>query len=507
MVPAMTCSIQSGFERAPEAGGTGRRFFAKEFEMSALITAVALITVPVHTLVGHWRPDLELLFIFWMVRSFRVVRKAMNVNENWREYYIPAGPLRPRDWGQLRGVIRELNGHAIEEQGHLFIDCGGGGTQFDQHGRENRDDETSIALVCAYLMDVASMDGGPLSDEEKAELLAILDLLQPFIQVVSDNDATGLDTAVKDESAAASATPHTQRTLRNLVVGLNVLFPQEPRKVSEIVYMAFDGINAYLRRNPTDAENDMRHLMLYVNFLRAVEDGFGVASGDAARFRFHADEAYKGLEKEWELGVKDYNDAKRTRHEAIAKPFHYKWMKQLRLCVIESPSSRASQVARFAPGDRPKPDVVIQLMGKKFMMSTRGNIELPQDLVVALRKVDLFKRGWKELLTQEHYDQLAEAGRHTITVKDEEGKDNTIPILYWTDYKKAFGNAFRSNPFAAPTALTYRDIVRITTEVLQGGPRNRRKREVRPDRKGNRSGGGQHRGRGRNGRQQKGRQA
>jgi len=448
----------------------------------ATVTAFELITQSIHTLVGHWRPDLELLFIFWLIRNFKVVRKAMNVRKDAREYYIPSGPLRSRDWGELRGAIRELNAETVEGQGYLFIDCGGGGSRFDQHGRENRDDETSIALVCAYLDTVASIDG-PLNADERDELKAVIDVLQAFIQVVSDNDATGLDTAVKDEKAATSSTPHTQRTLRNFVLGLNVLYPLEPRKVSSLVYMAFDGIYDSLRKNPSDEETDMRRLMLCEEFLPAVEGFFGAASGDASRFRFYAEKAYRAYEDEWEIGLRDYNDPDKTVHRTISHPRFWTWLPELHVCLIKSASTRASQVARFAPGDQPKADLILQwTRDGHFMLTTRGKVELPAVLVAELRKADLFARGWRGLLTQEHYEQLAESGRHTIVVKDEKGVDQTVPVLFWTDYRKACGNEFRSNPFAVKTGLTSVAAARIVSEMFTNGPRLP-KREFQPDRK------------------------
>ncbi len=434
-----------------------------------------------HTLVLHTSPDLEVLFMVWLIRRFEQVRDRLNVSDNPALKFIPAGPLRAADWPGASTLVPE----DLENSGYRFVDCGGG--KLDQHDRgpdNGRNSLSSLDLLVHY-----------------AKLDEVAPHLMPLVAIISGNDLSGKD-IVRDTQLGRSVTPHTPRHLRNIILGWNLIHQDQPLVVADLACLAFDGIERLIgealdasdedhlagsqdpglaRYREAISKLDCRSLFLADNVVRGAngvlmaaiaEDGDEQAA-QADMFRQTVESALGKMEAEWRRGVEDYG--RRTR---IIQTTHCRKVegvtvgRTIVLAVGQSDSSRFGPVTRLGnegprdkrphrdlPG-RPKADVTIQFRSDgRFVIATKG-IELCR-VARTIREADLRRKGVQ--LTAEEIRTLDRIGH--LSFRSLTGE--TVQALYLAEYKTAFGNGFRGNPCAEPSALDSDEIVSLTMKALE----------------------------------------
>ncbi|MEY4745142.1 MAG: hypothetical protein RL272_1087 [Candidatus Parcubacteria bacterium] len=410
-----------------------------------------------HTLVLHVNPDIEACFMAHLFLAHEDVRDAYGVIDAPALKFIPGGPLRKEDWAGEADVTPR----ALEAKGYVFLDCGGG--LLDQHGRpENlmRNSISSLDLMVHVL-----------------ELDAHLPHLAPLMAIISDNDLFGEDVA-PSHSVKNTATPHTPRHLRNMILGWNVLYKDAPAKVVRLASDAFGCIERCIDAASEDHPKDKSfkkfflHAVLLAGATAHFKTRVGLDADDeamrmAASFSAACDDGLAALEKEWERGCKDYWSGTKLRTVQVPKktPEGIAY-KTVTVAYGRSASTRFGAVTRFGnEGQLPekprrnKADVTIQFSGDgKFIISTKG-IELDR-VAKAIRETDLRRRGVN--LDKPDVGLLDRSGHLRFT--DAFGREQMA--LYLAEYRTAFGNAFRANPMAEKTPLKEEEIVELAVKAL-----------------------------------------
>ncbi|MFA6603306.1 MAG: hypothetical protein WCT10_00520 [Patescibacteria group bacterium] len=422
-----------------------------------------------HTLVAHLSPDLEVLFMIHLIRSDERVRERLDVEDCPALKFIPAGPLSADDWSKTE---MDLTVEELEARGYLFLDCGGG--LLDQHGKQSllRNSMSSLDLLVHYAE----------IDKNRPELL-------PIVSVISQNDLSGQD-IVRDQKYRQSQTPHTPRHLRNVVLGWNLMYFGYPEYVVALANTAFCSIGRLLVEKHLNGDRDIpmaevRQLFLADEIVHgAFSDlAFGEAGGfdtsaaekESVEFREEVEAGLDAMEKEWDLGARDYLKRTKIVRTAYSKEVEGATVcRQIAIVYGSSDSSRFGAVTRFGNesqghrgrpyrqiGERPKADVTIQFYGPgRFLVSTKG-IELGK-VAAAIRRLDLVRKGVK--LDEAQQDQLGNTGHLMFT----NSQNAEVQAMYLAEYRTAFGNAFRANPRAAAVALTEDEIVDLTIKALSG---------------------------------------
>jgi len=397
-----------------------------------------------HTLVVHLLPDLEALFMLWLILFFKPVREALGVVAAPKLKFIPAGPLRAEDWP---GLTPETS--ALEEAGYLFLDCGGG--SLDQHGKTSGGVKNTVSSI-ELLVQASGLD-------------QVSPHLMPLVDVIRENDLRGQDVA-RDTKYRQSSTPHTPRHLKNVILGWNLMFPDHPEKVVRQAHVAFTGMAELLKEG-----GSVNQLFL----LSTINDGVKKTASAtlAGYFEKSSGEALQVLEAEWEQAVSDYWRNCRFRPVRINTEVRgEKRVQTITLAWGFSDSERFSQVTRLGndgpPHRRPfrgrkhryKADVTIQFRdgGSRFIISTRG--KKLNEVARKVREADLRRKGVQ--LTAEQVSALAEPGHRSFTDR----ADNRVEALYFAEFETCFGNAFRSNPHSVPTSLKPSEVVDLVFEAL-----------------------------------------
>lgn len=417
-----------------------------------------------HTLVLHTSPDLDGLAADDLIKRFVQIAEVVGVCRDPGLKFVPAGPLRKEDWPDAR----ELTAEYIEGQGYLGIDSVGG--LLDHHGKEH-------------------LTGGSMSTLDLLTHHAGLDqmeaykVLKPIIAIFSANDLTGQDICF-DNGFKESRWPNTQRHLRNLVIGWNLRYSDNPERVVELFGTAMDGIFALAASRLKDIDDDeaairmTRGLFLLSNILKGV-----ALQGEDARERFEteANAALDILEAEWGQAVQDYwSRGTQVRTVPVTKreDGETKGL-MLPIAIGASSSTRYGAVTRLGNvtkkrgygrkplprpfGDKPyrsKAAVTLQFYGDgRFLVSTTG-VKL-NGVAKAVRAADLRKRDVK--LTRADDAKLREPGHQSFRNR----KGEEVEALYFAVYETAFGNGFRSNPDAVRIPLSKEEII----DLVLGGLR------------------------------------
>ncbi len=418
-----------------------------------------------HTVVLHLSPDLEALFMLYLIRNFAAIRERLGVVDAPRIKFIPAGPLRAADWaGQT-----DLRPEALETAGFMFMDCGGG--RLDQHDKHAIGCSMSSLDLLVHFCDF---------DQIAPELL-------PLVAIISSNDLSGRD-VVRDVSYRGSSTPHTPRHLRNVVLGWNLLLKDDPAKVVAMSDLAFRGLAKLIDEQiaetlaeglPTQerfeqalSEVDFASLLLADNLAKGVRMLDPSDAAAAADFRDALELALRAMEADWVKGVEDYWKNSTLMSASCARQIDGVTVhRQITVACGHSVSSRYGAVTRLGndgqrdklphPGKprRPKADVTIQFRDAgHFIVATKG-IEL-EKVAKAVRRADLMRQGVK--LSAADEAQLGRTGHLTFTNRVGE----PVQALYLAEYGTAFGNGFRANPYAAATALEISEVVKLVLKAL-----------------------------------------
>ena len=417
-----------------------------------------------HTLVIHMKPDLENTLVVFLLTTFLTLARRLGISDGPAIKFIPAGPLRPEDWpGQS-----DLSVEALERQGYMFIDCGGG--QHDHHRRwpdKTDNDQSSLDLVL-------KLTGADLA----------LRHLMPVFKLVSDNDLTGQQ-IVQDKGRDQSATPHTARHLRNVILGWNKIHADDPQAVVDLAGLAYGGLVALAEAEFRSAEADHGQLFLADNLCRGValycgqlvEDGemdSAEAEEISADFRQSVESALGVLEYDWTQGENDYWSPKTTvlklqrliptRGGTVKKPccLVVGVSDSLRYSAVTRLGNRGQNAAYPDRERRPKADITIQFQSDgRFVISSR-HITLER-IAAAIRRVDLERKGVDiSLIDQEALRQVGH-----LAFQNRAGE--TVQALLLA-YDKAFGNGFRANPFGLECALKPEEIVNLTVQTLTDPP-------------------------------------
>jgi len=412
---------------------------------------------PKHTLVLHINPDLEACFMAHLILTREEIRDALGVIDGPDLKFIPGGPLRAEDWPGAEKVESK----ALEAAGYVFLDCGGG--LFDQHGRpENlmRNSVSSLDLMAHVL-----------------ELDARMPHLMPIVQIISDNDLYGEDVA-SPHSVKKTTTPHTPRHLRDMILGWNVLHKDEPEITVSLSSIAFGCIERCIDATIEKPRDEVNHKdfflfsVLQTGAVRHFKTQVGLDADDEAMkmaewFIGEGESGLVALEAEWKAGEKDYWNGTKIRTVQVAKKTPEGVAFQtVTLAHGRSKSTRYGAVTRYGnAGENPekprrnKADVTIQFSGDgKFIISTKGI--LLDRVAQVIREADLRRRGVN--VTKGDREILDRSGHLKFT--DVHGRDQLA--LYFTEYRTAFGNAFRANPMAEKTPLKEEEIVELTIKAL-----------------------------------------
>jgi hypothetical protein len=402
----------------------------------------------------HLCPDIESLFMSYLLCRVPGARTLAGLVDGALNFkFVPSGPLRKEDWPKENDPAAA----GLEKKGFLFIDCGGGGTRFDQHGRAadgTGRQKSSIDLLAESLGD------------------AVPAHLKPLIQLISDNDVSGTD-ITRDTGMRKSATPHTPRTLRNIILGWNIVYRGEWLNVVALSHALFltmdkmaEGLNDQGKAN---------ELFLADRILA------GLAKSCPERVRkelgFEVEQALQAMEKEW-LKAEDCYWSKDTMLAAATYCYlreGYPVGKEIIVIDGVSDSRMFGKVCRrgndFSRGQKPndskpvraKADVVIQWYDERHFVVSTNKVLLHQ-VVADLRRADFEKKG--AVLAEDDLTKLGEPGN--LAVRD--GSGNTVHGFYLADYLTACGNRFETNPTAPATALTRMEVHGIVLKALAKTP-------------------------------------
>lgn len=406
---------------------------------------------PVHTLVLHKAPDLEVLFMAWLIVVYMYLREKLGVTEEPQFKFISSGPLRKEDW---RGEA-ELSARALERKGFLFLDCGGGGGRLDQHGhKDNRGrGQAVVASIDLMAKEVGVCEAGPG--------------LKLFVRLVSASDRTGESLCPIMVVDKGSEFPHVPRDIRNMVVALNERYPDQPEIVQETFFQAMDGLH-YLLNRFLDARADLEDMdvekiednldlreMYFMTVDNAIE-GMGQKGEDL----FEIELFWKTVKAAWQQREEAWQEAAREVRKArsLRIPYrHKKGVRGIKLLWGYSGSKYFSVAAR-----RKQADVVIQIYPDgRFMISRRGSDISFDRIARFLRLADAKKRRGRMVGLRNP------AARGTTSHVEVEGQ--RISQFYYPQGGFAFGNRFATNPDGlAVSPLTEDNLVRMIIMALAG---------------------------------------
>lgn len=413
----------------------------------------------VHTLVLHSAADLEARFMRYLIETDVDVREQFGIKETVRSKYIPAGLLRREDWpGESN-----LSARALEENGYLFLDCGGSDAPLDQHTHEvNRGLPVDVMASIDLLFETTDLASGYLA---------------PFVRVISKNDRDGESVTASLVIDRRSIYPNTPRDLRNLVVALNELYPDDPERVQRIFVWAMDGLEwLFLERiRKAQAEGGIVNFneidLRKENFLTVDNAAVGLERCLVDRYSERSEEdrerdVRKVLKLFWAEINKAWEKREREWHTAENCFKAVGWVRvtldgseaKINLVFGESKSRYFSPVVR-----RGRVDIAIQFYGEGwFMVSRRGDAINLDQVASYLRRADAVKRqGWI-------VDPLALTKRNS-TSQVRLGDGTVIDQFFFPGF--CIGNSFFSNLGGlAPTALTRDEVVAAVTAALEGCP-------------------------------------
>jgi hypothetical protein len=427
----------------------------------------------VHTIVLHFFPDLEALFMLWIILRFPIVREHFGVVPGAFEFKtIPSGPLRPEDWVGVLPAGTPPTAAALARLGYLFVDCGGGGAPLDQHGRKENVESNRVASIDLLVKLVALLRGLP-------------NFLQAMVLLVSRHDLTGESVAkFSRKERKESATPATPRDLHMMLLGWNLLHPVE--EVIRLAMIAFDGVMVQLLQADQTIDDVSDEFMIDVKgmnlfALDQIIAGLSLHAQehpevDVPKFRKEAERALLRAERERSCAARDFRNTAKTwdfnativRRDTPGKLEPVR----LKMTVGVSDSHRFGEYCRFHKRRKEDcggtedhgADVVIQFSASekgKFVVSTRGGIDLTT-VAAALRAAEMLCRG---AVPVDPIGSIDAPGQFRMQ-KDGE----MLWPIYFPEFRTAVGNNFRTNPSLPPSVLTHREIVGIVRQTLQGLP-------------------------------------
>lgn len=424
----------------------------------------------VHTIVLHLFPDLEALFMLWIILRFPIVREHFGVVLGAFEWKtIPSGPLRPEDWVGVLPAGTSLTAAALARLGYLFVDCGGGGAPLDQHGRKENAEFNAVASIDLLVKSVVLLHGLP-------------NFLQSLVLPISRHDLTGESVAkFSRKERKESATPATPRDLHMMLLGWNLLHPVE--EIIRLAMFAFDGVMVQLLQADQTIDDVSDEFMIDVkgmNLFALDQILAGLALHvqenpvEVPKFRKAAEEALLRAEREWYRAARDFRDTAKTWDfdATIVRRDTPQKLEPvlLKMTVGVSDSHRFGEYCRFHKRRKEDggtadhgADLVIQFAPEadKFVVSTKGGIVLTT-VAAALRAAEMLCRG---AVPVDPISSIDMPGQFRIQ-KDGE----MLWPIYFAEFRTSAGNNFRTNPFLPPSVLTRREIVGIVRQTLQGLP-------------------------------------
>ncbi len=370
-----------------------------------------------HTIITRF-PNFEVGFLAALLRAFPALRASLELPDDFRWDFIPAGGL---EWSQYRGRAPA----ELETEGNILFNAGGG--KFDQHGiEENRQGGgkfCSLDLVLRACPNIVS---------EK---------VQPLVARISANDVAGI------------AISKDQR-LRDAMMGLTVKYTSDPMTVLRFLELAFFG--AIRRAEAGQVAEDpfsLEELTASVAF---------AAPESLADFRARFAEALAAIEAEWKTAEYDFAHGRGQNQGPFTKSImHPSRRAPLRVCAFPSDSIRAQQYARYKKYDV----VVIQSKNGHVQIATRhlfqpggrkGRIDCAP-IAAALRRAEAERR------------QLTQLPDGDVMTVGFWGDGRAIP-WYLPEFRGAVFNGTRGNPTVPPTLLTLAEICTIVYGALPECP-------------------------------------
>ncbi len=394
-----------------------------------------------NVLVHHEKPDLEVAFMSYVIRTYREVRDALGVVENPAFAFTKAGSRRDD----------------LADDDCLYIDCGG--DELDQHGKPEHENRNAISSL-GYLTHDASLH-------------VVAPHLVPLISIVEQNDLRGTAVA-KGDGYKNSETPHTPRHIRNIILGLNHRYKDHPGLVVAIVHAILGVVDmnmkeVFEKNGPAVlASFDFSTFLVASSIIAGAPAYFtttmGADSPDAIaravrRLTTEINASLVALEQEWELGEHDYNNNAYRRMVDCRRQTSRGVLTRRRTIVVgTSISSRFGSVTRR----NGECDITIQFYGPgKFVISTSDQTLVLDNVAAKLREADLVKKGVTTLTAA---DRLLFTRPGNMQYADKDGVMHDA--LFLAEFRTALGNAFRSNMDAESTTLTEVEVVDITVAAL-----------------------------------------
>ncbi|MEK7073384.1 MAG: hypothetical protein AAB974_03025 [Patescibacteria group bacterium] len=186
---------------------------------------------PVTVIHPHTNIDAEAACMTWLLVRKPELRSRFNIAPDVHVECVKSGELTEEAaTPSLEDMPKAfLTSKHLEEYGHLFVDCGGGGGRLDQHGRvENKGRNTVSSL---HLLITGALDHIP----------SLVHLVPLFEQVI-DNDLTG----------ERIAQGYNLREFLNGLIELGL----SSEEILDYLFVAFDAAEAFLLAKQEEIEED-----------------------------------------------------------------------------------------------------------------------------------------------------------------------------------------------------------------------------------------------------------
>ncbi|TAK05034.1 hypothetical protein EPO33_03505 [Patescibacteria group bacterium] len=179
----------------------------------------------------HTNIDVEAACMAWLLVRKPELRSRFNIAPDVHIECVKSGELTAEAApASLQSVPKPfLTARHLEDHGHLFVDCGGGGGLLDQHGREENKGRNTVSSLHLLITSVI-------------EYIPALIHLVPLFEMVINNDLTG-------ERVAEGY------NIRDFLNGLLEL-GLSSEEILDYLFVAFDAAEAFLLAKQDEIEQD-----------------------------------------------------------------------------------------------------------------------------------------------------------------------------------------------------------------------------------------------------------
>ncbi|MDD5251914.1 MAG: hypothetical protein PHT12_04760 [Patescibacteria group bacterium] len=320
-----------------------------------------------------------------------------------------------------------------------------------------------------------TLDGGTVNNRTLAEMAEAEGLYEkaPHLKVLVEWMAEGNRRrySTLETGRGQGATPHTDRTWKRAVEGLNLISEGRAeglRRVIEVANLAYAAIDEHLAATPDVTVTAAGQLLLVANLVPVVKAYCAkhVQAWRGNDFEQAVNEALQRVEGEWTKAASDWQNRWRlveTNH--VYEDGGSTLCQAVRVALISSDSTRAAEYLRWLLNKRAQsPVFVVQFEpGSKFG-STRYALFAPPGLtlnvvVAALRQREARMHGVS--LTDE---EAQKAGPCSITTTR-----GLVELIYLGQQDgRLAGNYLPANRLSRPSQLEPDEVVRLVFDAIEG---------------------------------------